>query len=247
MSDVTRTTWWTEADVATVKQELAQPRYRRSALENAHVRYRGLRSAHVRRVGTRYPSFHEWVLQGEVTRRDGRLTHEIVRELLDYNPETGALTWKRRDRKWFRSDRHWTNWNNKFAGKPALNAPHGKKGYLQGGIFYRIYKSHRVIFFWMTGRWPDEVDHENHDTTDNRWENLVESNHHGNCKNQSLFRTNKSGHHGVWQVRDRWRARIGVDNNEIHLGYHNTYEEACAAYDDAAKKYGFHPNHGKPK
>jgi HNH endonuclease len=243
--------WWTATQLDAVKQELARPGYRRSALENAHVRYRGLRNVHMRRVGTPYPTFPEWCTQ-EVSRRDGNLTQEIVRELLDYDPLTGALTWKRRDRKWFRSDRHWTNWNSKFAGKPALNAVHGKKGYLHGGIFYRLYKAHHVIFFWMTGRWPDpQVDHENHDTADNKWSNIVEATNHDNSKNQSLFRTNKSGHTGVSKVRNRWRAKIGVNRaitaSDIHLGYFDAFDEACAARKAAERKYGFHPNHGKPK
>jgi len=32
------------------------------------------------------------------------LTQDIVRELLDYDPATGAFTWKWRDIKWFKAD-----------------------------------------------------------------------------------------------------------------------------------------------
>jgi hypothetical protein len=50
------------------------------------------------------------------------LNQEVVRELLDYFPETGELIWKRRARKWFVSDGSWKSWNAKNAGKPALSS-----------------------------------------------------------------------------------------------------------------------------
>ena len=43
------------------------------------------------------------------------LTVDIVREFLDYNPETGEFRWKSRDRKWFKRDQDWEMWNSKFS------------------------------------------------------------------------------------------------------------------------------------
>ena len=34
------------------------------------------------------------------------LTQEVVRELWNYDPETGKLFWKERDRKWFKLKRN---------------------------------------------------------------------------------------------------------------------------------------------
>jgi hypothetical protein len=49
-----------------------------------------------------------------------KLTQAIVRELLDYNPRTGVLKWKRRDRRWFKSDRDWKAWNSLHANRPIV-------------------------------------------------------------------------------------------------------------------------------
>ena len=48
------------------------------------------------------------------------ITQEIIRKLLDYDPETGKLTWRARDRKWFKSDRDCNAWNAKLSGKEAF-------------------------------------------------------------------------------------------------------------------------------
>jgi hypothetical protein len=65
------------------------------------------------------------------------LTQEIVRELLDYDPATGSLTWRTRDRKWFKFDRDQNAWNKRFAGQPALTYC-DDQGYLCGKIFGKL-------------------------------------------------------------------------------------------------------------
>ena len=44
------------------------------------------------------------------------LTTEIVRELLDYDQETGIFVWKVRERKWFNREQDFKRWNARFAG-----------------------------------------------------------------------------------------------------------------------------------
>jgi hypothetical protein len=172
------------------------------------------------------------------------LTQEIVRELLDYDPVTGVLTWRWRDRKWFDTDGDWKRWNGHFAGRPAGSITFD--GYVGIEILYRSYQAHRVIFLWVEGRWPDpEVDHENHNRADNRWVNLVESNDDSQSRNYSLRNDNTSGRVGVRLTRNgKFNAFIGKN---IHIGNFETFEAACAAREDAECEYGFHRNHGANK
>ena len=75
-------------------------------------------------------------------------------------------------------------------------------GYLEGKILGKYYKAHRVIWLWMTGEWPKEqVDHINHDRTDNRWCNLREASRLENYRNQSQYKNNKSGLYRSLQTR----------------------------------------------
>jgi hypothetical protein len=125
-----------------------------------------------------------------------KLTKKILRQLLTYNPETGALTWRRRSRKWFSTDRAWRRFNTQFAGRPAFNT--SAHGYLRGRLFTKTYAAHRIIWMWVTGRWPfPEVDHKDKDGKNNRWNNLRQATRQVNNLNKYKYRTNKSGYSGV--------------------------------------------------
>jgi hypothetical protein len=173
-----------------------------------------------------------------------------VRELLDYDPETGALTWRERGRKWFKSDHDQTRWNARFSGGRAGSAPKKKRGYVYVRSPGRIHKAHRVIWLWMTGEWPrDQVDHINHDRADNRWCNLRAATNADNQKNVSLRADNTSGAVGVRRHThgDKWRAQIKVGGRFIHLGLFDDKTTAIAARQAANEKYGFHANHGSAR
>lgn len=86
---------------------------------------------------------------------------------------------------------------------------------------------------FLTG-WP-YVDHRNGLGLDNRRENLRPATPSENTINQAAPRTNTSGYKGVNLFRNgRWRATIGHQRKQIHLGYFDTAEEAAHAYDAAA-------------
>ncbi len=64
------------------------------------------------------------------------------------------------------------------------------------------------------------VDHINHDTLDNRKENLRVTNVTDNCKNRRLSKANKSGYRNVcWDKRDQmWMVQLQVDGKNTCLG-----------------------------
>ncbi len=76
-----------------------------------------------------------------------------------------------------------------------------------------------------------EVDHISLDTLDNRSCNLRIVTHQQNQINHSLQRNNSSGVSGVdfYPRNEKYRARIKVSQQEIHLGYYDDFEEAVQA------------------
>lgn len=172
---------------------------------------------------------------------------EVVRELLGYDPKTGALTWKRRNRKWFGDDRAFKTWNKRFAGKPAFTSNDGS-GYRVGAIFGQKLYAHRVAWVCEHGDWPNEqIDHINGDRGDNRMVNLREATHQENARNISLRSDNSSGFVGVYRDKRRndWYAQIKVEGSTLNLGRFKNKESAVAARKAADKRYGYHPNHGR--
>ena len=174
------------------------------------------------------------------------LTQDIAREFLDYDPDTGALTWRPREAKWFANTGASKTWNKRFAGKPAFTASDARN-YKMGTILGENQKAHRVIWLWFYGEWPDVIDHINGIPFDNRVANLRSVDTWSNCKNSSQRKDNTSGHTGVaWYApRNKWRVQISKDKKNSHVGYYNTLESALQARKVAEIENGYHENHGR--
>ena len=155
-----------------------------------------------------------------------------IEDALDYNPETGALTWK--------VDRGTRARKGDIAG-----CPHSQ-GYRQVKLGGKPPLSHRVAFYIMECRWPKEqIDHINGTKTDNRWSNLREADHPENMRNQKQYKTNTSGCTGVhwYKRRQQWVSQIRVSGRLKHLGYYKYWFDAVCARKSAEVQYGFHKNH----
>lgn len=102
-----------------------------------------------------------------------RLTADTVRELLDYNPLTGELTWRLRPMKYFKTPVDQRKWNNRNAYKPALTSINPKTGNRYGFVLGEIQTARRVVWLWMTGAWPHGVvSHVNDKRDDLTWKYL---------------------------------------------------------------------------
>lgn len=175
------------------------------------------------------------------------LSISVLREALDYNPETGQLIWKKRPREHFATARGMNIFNNRDAGKPAGRVD--TKGYPEIRIFGKTIRAHQIAWAFQTGYWPANlIDHINGDRADNRWCNLREVSHAENVKNKALDSRNTSGVVGVcWDKQEgRWRAQIGVNRGVIKLGSYINFDDAVAARKAAEQRFGFHENHGRP-
>lgn len=161
------------------------------------------------------------------------LTQERVKELFDYDPETGILTRK-------------ITVSNQVAGKQAGYA--SQEGYRDIGIDRKSYRIHRIIWLYIYGEFPpDQIDHINRIRNDNRLANLRLSSCAKNPLNKGKYRCNSSGHTGVsWhRTQKKWQAGIRKNGKQYYLGIFANIEDAIAARKAAERKYDFDPNHGK--
>ena len=161
------------------------------------------------------------------------ITQEKLLKKYKYDPSTGFFTRRTQEK------------SSKF--KVGTIAGCTTSGYVTIFINKIEHKAHRLAFLYMTGELPEEVDHINHITTDNRWSNLRSVTRQENMKNKRKYKNNNTGVTGVqWdKTSNRWRARIRFHKKEVHLGMFVEFSEAVNARKNAEVLYGFHENHGK--
>ena len=164
-----------------------------------------------------------------------------LKALFNYDPLTGALTWKARETVNSKTQ----SWNTRYADKPAL-ATKNANGYLHGTLRGRTISAHRIIFKIMTDQDPHEIDHIDGNRQNNAFANLRSVTRLENRRNQGVRACNTSGATGVtWdKARNKWRAQITDNREVINRGRVAAFEDAVSARRDGERKMGFHPNHG---
>jgi hypothetical protein len=144
------------------------------------------------------------------------ITQSYVKELLNYDPDTGLFAWRQR--------------RGGAKEGPVKGCDNGK-GYLSLQINRKRYYLHRLAWFYTHGQWPSELDHINRDKSDNRIFNLRIVSRRQNNFNTGLRKDNTSGHKGVcWYPQNRkWCARSFTNGRYIHIGIYETKEAAILA------------------
>lgn len=166
------------------------------------------------------------------------LTQERVKELFTYDPESGVLRWRVQRGPKRPGD---------VAGCEAKQTV--GKWYLQIRIDYRLYYVHRVVYLYQMGELPIEVDHEDGNGLNNRWDNLRNVDRLGNRMNCRRSCVNTSGVVGVHYNKGsrRWDAYINKNKGRTYLGGFASKDEAAVARKRAEVEFGFHANHGSDR
>lgn len=149
------------------------------------------------------------------------ITQKELHAMFAYIPETGKMIHLH------------TVQGGKQAGQEA-GSPHNA-GYLQICIRRKKYLIHRLIWLYVHGNWPTQIDHINGKRSDNRLENLRECTYSQNHGNRGMATNNTTGKKGVFlDKRDNvWFVYIAKE----YKGRYKTKEEASDAYDRFAEEH----------
>lgn len=147
------------------------------------------------------------------------ITQSLIKSSLDYDPITGAFTWRIRPS------------NNTRAGQSAGTI--NQHGYLHIRLGGFGYQAHRLAWLYIHGKLPDsQIDHINGQRADNRLVNLREATHGDNMRNIARNKRNTSGYRGVSYVKEsgKWESRTKFNNKTYYFGHFDTAEEASRVY-----------------
>ena len=157
--------------------------------------------------------------------RSCELSQDRLRELLEYDPETGKFR------------------NRIRRANSAIGTVVGcldSNGYVMIRVDYRLYRAHQLAFLYMTRSIPDRIDHRNENKSDNRWVNLRAATNSQNMMNVSaLPRNNTSGVRGVsWHKgAGKWFAQIKAKGRNHYLGLFEDFDAAVKARRSAERIY----------
>jgi hypothetical protein len=145
------------------------------------------------------------------------MTADEVRRLLDYDAINGLLTWR-------------VSFPRVKAGQEAGYLL--ERGYVGIRIGGREYKAHRVAWLHFYGVWPEgDIDHIDHDKTNNRICNLRDVSRSVNTQNKRRARSDSTtGFLGVSKNGSGFKAAIQVDGRRTTIGTFSTPEKAYEAY-----------------
>jgi hypothetical protein len=132
----------------------------------------------------------------------------------------------------------WLIANSSHARIGAQAGSIGSHGYWRLKIDGRHYRAHRLAWLYEFGHFPaGDIDHKNHNRSDNRIDNLRLATKSQNNANAPLQSNNSTGFKGVsWNKRDKkYIASIKFRGKTVRKSC-GTAEEAARIYDYCARR-----------
>lgn len=171
-------------------------------------------------------------MTGSIERRRELPSADYLRTILAY--KDGKLFWRSRPVASFASTRIANVWNGTWAGKRAGSPM--RNGYRMVSIDGTKFLEHRLIHHMVKGpvRAEDTVDHEDHDHTNNREENLRLCTQAKNAMNQPGRRGDAIPRHVYWSKRERkYKVSMRADGRQHFIGTYGSLSEASTAAEEA--------------
>ena len=165
------------------------------------------------------------------------LTHEYLKQCIDYNPDTGEFKWRI------------TQGGSEYGNDAfCFNLSGSNYSLCQTSILNKLYKTLRLIVFWMTGFMPSPnrcVMPIDNNILNMKWSNikvgsqsdvLVKSRVRGSCAMKGVS----------WdKSKKKYSAYVSINGKQKYIGLFKTERAAHEAYMKAARKhYGELANDG---
>jgi hypothetical protein len=143
------------------------------------------------------------------------LNQELLKELVNYDPNTGVFAWKK--------IRPGVSSSKKFGSlKPS--------GYIVVLINKKLYRLHRLAWLYMTGEWPEnEIDHINGNKADNRFCNIRKATKAENNWNKKVRKDSTTGVKNVlyYPKYQSYYVRITANKIAHSFGPFKTKDQAA--------------------
>lgn len=162
------------------------------------------------------------------------VTQSFLQEHFEYIPSTGDLLYRKRSK---------CHVPGEIAGVVH------SQGYKVLALGKKHYLLHRLIWLYVYGVWPTQIDHIDHNRSNNQLINLRDVSAKQQQYNMSLRKTSSTLANGVSVIKrtNKYRAYINNNGKQVHLGVFDTLQKAQTARQAADLQHGYHSNHGKCK